>query len=126
MLFKTLQIKYFIYIFPFNSFPWNLKLLSLNLLRLAKENTTKSQNYFQTTIKKVKQQNLRINSYHLANLEKFFIYIHEAIGSDPKQIATSIDRDSRSINTFLKNTKESKDAFLPQHHKKSKMEERYQ
>jgi len=42
-------------------------------------------------IKKVKQQNLKINSYNLTNLEKSFIYIREAIGSDPKQIATSID-----------------------------------
>jgi len=70
--------------------------------------------------KKIKQSLKTKETYHLSNLEKSFIYLHGAIGSEPKEIASSIGRDPRSINAFLKSANDSANAFTSKNNKKGR------
>jgi len=70
--------------------------------------------------KKIKQSLKTKETYHLSNLEKSFIYLHGAIGSEPKEIASSIGRDPRSINAFLKSANDSANAFTPKNNQKGR------
>lgn len=75
---------------------------------------------FGLNTKKVKLVLKEKETYHLNNLEKSFIYLHGAIGSESKKIASSLGRDTRSINAFLQNAKDSTQAFSPKNNKKGR------
>jgi len=71
----------------------------------------------QAPLKKVIISDQKKTNYHLSNWEKAFIFLQGASGSNPQNIADTINRDKRSIEGFLKNTG-SPNPFSPQDHKK--------
>ena len=78
------------------------------------------------SLKKYKLNNHNLNtlppdSYHLSNLQKSFIYLQGALGTHPKVIAKKVERDTRSITSFMINANSnSNDVFIPKNKKKGR------
>ena len=74
--------------------------------------------------KPLKQQN-RTNSfsspkqYHLNNVEKAFIYLHNYNGAEHRAVADLISRDLRTVGCFLKES-DSKNPFASKDYKKGR------
>jgi len=73
-----------------------------------------------TKTKKIKVSIQSKPTYHLSSLEKSFVYLNSALGSEPKEIASSINRDPRSIKSFIQNAKTDSNAFVSQDYKKGR------
>lgn len=88
--------------------------------RKSNQNTALLQeDIFRTPVKKLRLSNSKNNSYHLSNPEKAYVFLHSLMGTEAHQIASSVDRDPRTIQAFLKDS-DSPDVFVPKHKKKGR------
>ena len=78
------------------------------------------QSTFKTKTQKVKRSMPINDTYHLSNLEKSYMYLNGAVGNNPKQITSSLKRDTRSVQAFLNNAKNCSNAFSQKNEKKGR------
>ena len=75
---------------------------------------------FQTPLKKVKLNKLGSSEYSLNNAEKSFIYLYSHVfHSEPKAIANTLERDKRTVESFIKSVS-STESFTGNHNKKGR------
>jgi len=88
-----------------------------NLIPIGKRNHKQLLDHFKNDLnaktRKVKLSIKNKPTYHLSYLEKSFVYLYNAIGTEEKEIASSINRDPRSIKSFIQTTNTETNVFSP-------------
>jgi len=70
-------------------------------------------------LKQLKLTKTLQQSYHLNNVEKAFIYLHNYNGTELKTVANMVSRDKRTVSSFVKEA-DSKNPFAPKDYKKGR------